>query len=225
MKIHGIAGLILALLAFAAPPVSALTVPEITPEAGLLWIGNYDARISGLAPNPLLGLVGISVPFSFPELPKALLFAVSFDLFGSYYEYDTTYLRALPSVSEAGVGFFTLGMILSPRFGVRFPPGSRVEVGAALGLDFLLRFPLEFFNSDPASVAGRQPALAYFFQKGRFFYPETELFLRWKPADAVTFNFGARALWPLFHSWDNEGLLFADQLLLAGTVGASFKLK
>ncbi len=216
--------LVLALLA-GAPVAASPLVSAIVPEAGLLWIGNYDPRSASLAPNPLVGMLGVSVPLDVFSPGSPWLLAAGLDLFSTYYEYDSTNARAIPAEVEAGPGFFTLGVILGPRFGISFPPGGKVAGGAVVGLDLLLRFPLEFFNSDPASTAGRKPALAYFFGKGRFLYPETGLALTWRATEAVTLGFAARVLWPLFHLWDGLGLPLADELMAGGTVGLTIALR
>ena len=219
-----LAALALALCAPVAAP--SLAIPAVVPEVGLLWIGNFDTRAStGLAPSPLTGMIGVSVPLVLPSPGSPWLASVGLDVFGTYYEWDTVVGRAFPTEAESGAGFYTVGLILGPRVGVVAPLGGAVTAGAVVGLDLLLRFPLELCNSDPLSVAGRLPALGYFFGKGRFFYPETGLQVAWKATDAITLEFGARVLWPLFHLWDGQGVPFADELMVSGALGLRIALR
>jgi hypothetical protein len=93
-------------------------------------------------------------------------------------------------------------------------------MGGALGVDFLIRFPLEFQNTD----IDTGDSLAYFYSQGRFVYPETRFITRWHVTDGVTLAFTLRAMYPLFHLWDGESLPFYDQLLTAFNIGFSISL-
>jgi hypothetical protein len=219
----------LAALAVAlCAPLSAtsLAIPAIVPEVGLLWIGNYDSRATaGLAPSPLTGMIGVSVPLVTPAPGSPWLLSVGLDLYGTYYEWDSVLGRAFPTEAESGSGFYTLGMILAPRFGVVAPIGRAVTAGVVVGLDVLLRLPLEFFNLSTERQAEWRSILGYCYRQGRFFYPETGLLLAWKATDAIALEFGARVLWPLFHLWDGAGLAIVDEMMATGTIGLRIALR
>ncbi|HTP60218.1 MAG TPA: hypothetical protein VMM82_14950, partial [Spirochaetia bacterium] len=129
---------------------------------------------------------------------------------------------AVPTLYEAQNSFYTIAFLVSAQAGVAFPVSPALSLGGTLGLDAMLRFPFEFFN--PQSNAGQQPALSYFFAEGRFFYPETRLFLRWTMSPSITFIFNLRAFYPLFHAWDGSGQPFLDQAMGAVDIGVGFKL-
>jgi hypothetical protein len=125
---------------------------------------------------------------------------------------------------EAGPGFFTLGVLLWVLAGVSWPVSPAVSLGGSVGLDVLARFPLEFFNTDSASINGRLPALGWFFGMGRFLYPETRLFMRWHATEQVDLLVNVRAFYPLFHLWDGLAQPFIDQFMLSVGLGFSIRL-
>jgi hypothetical protein len=107
---------------------------------------------------------------------------------------------------------------------VSFDVSQAIALGGAIGLDLLFRFPFEFFNSLPESVSGRAPATAYFYGMGRFFYPETRLFLRWHIIETVDLVVNVRGFYPMFHLWDGMSQSFFDQFMLSVGLGFGVKL-
>ncbi len=212
---------LLVLLTGAVLCTPAVSAADISLNSSMLLIGAVAPSGTG-GPNPdITYLVGASVP-----LPVAGVFFLEpmLEVFGTYYEWVPGDSVAVPTVIERGTSFFTLGTLVSAHGGVDLPLSAAVSLGVSLGLDVLLRFPLELTNSLPESVAGRAPALGYFFGGGRFFYPETRLFLRWKMSDTFTLVMNVRAFYPLFHLWDGLSQPFVDQFMVSGGLGLAFRL-
>jgi hypothetical protein len=215
-----VACLLLALCVFV-PTAPALSLTDIDANASILAIGTYPPAGYG-GPNPALTyLLGVSVPLRFTNI---FFLEPGLELFGTYYEWTYDSATSVPTVYESAGSFFTLGVLISAQAGVSFPVSSAVSLGGSLGLDFLLRFPLEFSNPLPESINGKQPALNYFFGAGRFFYPETRLFMRWAMTPAMAFLVNLRLFFPLFHAWDGLGQPFLDQFMGSAGVGIAFTL-
>ena len=129
---------------------------------------------------------------------------------------------AVITPAENGSGFFTLGTLISLQAGLSFPVSSVISLGGALGVDFLIRFPLEFQNQVQAD---QNSALGWFFGSGRFFYPETRIFLRWHISEPVDLLLNFRAFYPVFHLWDGSGQPFWDALMVSGGIGFAIRMR
>ncbi len=213
--------LLLALCVFV-PTAPALSLTDIDANASILAIGTYPPAAYG-GPNPALTyLLGVSLPL---WLTNIFFLEPDLELFGTLYEWTGDYGTAVPAIEDAEASFFTLGALVSAQAGVSFPVSSVVSLGGSLGLDFLLRFPLDPFYTDTLSVSGRQPALGYFFAEGRFFYPESRLFMRWAMTPTLTLIANLRVFYPLFHAWDGLGQPFLDQFMASAGVGVAIRLR
>lgn len=221
-----LAALVLAVPAFGA----TLSIDGIEAHVGALVMGNYTSD-NGLS-SPMM-FFGASTTIE--GLPRPWVIGLGLDLMGAWYEWNYSTGFAELSDPEWGGGtvagektsasFFTVGVIASPRFGARFELGTAFSLGAFLGLDLLLRFPLDPFT--PALVADEQvPALVYF-AAGRFLYPETSLWFALRAAERMTVALTLRTLWPLYRAWSPEvtgGSTFLHQVVFAATLGATISL-
>jgi hypothetical protein len=201
------------LMCLSAIPAVAVSVDEIDLNfSPFFLIATADSGAG--APSPITQLYGASLPLRLggPWFVEPIL-----ELFGTYYLWTGT--AAAPAAYESGTGFFTLGALVSLHGGVSFPVSREIELGGTLGLDFLLRFPMEFQNTVDTS-----PALGYFFDQGRFFYPETRFFLRWHIIEPLDLLVNIRVFYPLFHAWDGSTLPFYDQLMASAGVGFGVRL-
>lgn len=222
---------LLAALLLAAPGFGApLSIDGIEAHVGALVMGNYTSD-NGLS-SPMM-FVGASTILE--ALPRPWVIGLGLDLMGAWYDwnYDTGFAQlsdpewggGTVSGEETSASFFTVGVIASPRFGARFELGGAFSLGAFLGLDLLVRFPLDPFT--PAPVADAQiPALVYF-AAGRFLYPETSLWFALQASESVKVTLTLRALWPLYRIWSPEvsgGATFLHQVAFAATLGATIPL-
>jgi hypothetical protein len=198
--------LLILLLGGASQLSFALSVSELDINAGLLLIGSSPPG----APSPLVQTLGMSLVLT-GDGPFFLEPTIEF--FGSYYEWTGT--RSVPAPYESGTSFLTIGSLITLQSGLMYTLSKSIEMGGALGIDFLIRFPFEFQNTAADTGSG----LTYFYRQGRFIYPETRFITRWHVADGVTLAFTLRAMYPLFHLWDGESLPFYDQLLTAFNIG------
>ena len=204
--------------ALAAAPVFSITLTEVDANFSLLFIGSAPPDGFG-GPSPVLQSVGASLPLA---IGGPFFLEPTIDFFGTYYEWTGT--RAVPTSIEAGPGFFTLGALLTLQSGLSYPVSPVVTLGGSLGLDFILRFPFDFSADNADRLAGKGPALAYFFGKGRFFSPETRFFVRWQVSETTGLVFNARVVYPVHHLWDGEGLPFVDQLMVSAGLGFVIRL-
>jgi hypothetical protein len=209
-------------VAFLIPSstICALSIDEIDANASLLFIGsNPPAGVS----DPTLGiapLLGVSLPI---RLAAPFFIQPGIDFLGWYYEW-TSSGTAVITQSENGVGFFTIGTLISLQGGASFPIAPVLSLGGALGVDFFLRFPYEVQNNSSIVQGNENSALAWFYGSGRFFYPETRLFLRWHITDPVDLLVNLRVLYPVFHFWDGAGQPFWDQLMVSTGIGFGIRL-
>ena len=213
------AAAILALALWGVVPASSLSITEVNANFSLLYIATAPSPADSGGLSALAQLVGLSLPLSIAG-PFSLEPTV--ELFGTTYQWMGT--RPVPIDFEAGPAFFVLGSIVSLQSVLSLPVSSSLSVGGALGLDLVLRFPFDFRTDIPDRTAGEAPTLAYFFQDGRFFYPETRLFVRWQAGPRIGLYGNIRVLYPIFHLWDNEGLSFLDQTMASAGLGFSIRL-
>ncbi|HUI71510.1 MAG TPA: hypothetical protein VL354_13400, partial [Spirochaetia bacterium] len=158
----------------------------------------------------LVQTIGVSFPI---RSDGPFFLEPTIEFFGTYYQWTGT--RAVPAPYESGTSFLTIGSLITLQSGLLYSLSKSIEMGGALGVDFLFRFPMEFQNTNTSTGEG----LTYFYTEGRFIYPETRFITRWHVTDGVTLAFTLRAMYPLFHLWDSEGLPFNDQLMAAFNVG------
>jgi pimeloyl-ACP methyl ester carboxylesterase len=199
----------------------SLSIDELDANVGLIFIGSNPPSA---ATDPNLGippLVGVSVPF---RLGGPYFLEAGVDFLGWYYVW-TSSGTAVITQAENGSGFFTMGTIISLQGGISYPISPVLSLGGALGLDFLLRFPFELQNTGSSVKADENSALSWFYQSGRFFYPETRFFLRWHVSEPVDLLLNLRAFYPVFHFWDGAGQPFWDQLMVSFGVGFAIRLR
>lgn len=203
-----------------ASPAFALSLNELDINASLMMIGSVPPAGYGDV-SPIVQLIGVSLPL---RVSGTFYLEPMLEFFGTNYEWTGPNATAVPAQIEAAAGFFTLGTLISLHAGMRFPITPQVSLGGSVGLDFLLRFPLEFSNMSQSSIDGRGPSLSYFFAAGRFFYPETRFSVIWQISDAIGLIVNLRAFYPVFHLWDNMGQPFFDQFMFAGGLGIAIRL-
>ncbi len=201
----------------AVLPAFSLSIDELDANASLVFVGsNPPITTPNLAVTPM---IGVSVPF---RLSKVFFLEPGLEFLGLYYQWDSNSSTAVIVPYENASGFFTIGALISLQAGVSFPVSSVISLGGALGLDFFLRFPFEFQNQVQSDESS---GLAWFFGSGRFFYPETRLFMRWHISDPVDLLLNFRGFFPIFHLWDGSGQPFWDALMVSGGVGFAIRLR
>ena len=217
----------LALLAAALVGVNGfaatLSTDAIEAHVGMLTIGTWTPPDNGFSPP--IYLVGASMMLTLGALPNPWVLGLGVDLIGTWYLWNDTDRRAELADPVDGGSFFTVGLLLSPRIGMRFALGETVAMGGYAGLDLLIRFPFSPFSG--VSILDDQlPALGYFLA-GRFLYPEIGAWLSWQAAKDVEIAFGVRSLWPVYRIWSPEVSGFSTffhQVILAGTLGVTIPL-
>lgn len=222
MKRPALAAVAAVLLAASPLTASALTPTEITFEPGLLVLGNTgEADSTGPTPVVLVQSLGASLPMA---LGGPFFFEPGVILLGTWYEYSAAGDRVVPGAAEADT-FFVLGAALAARAGAAFPVSKNVTLGASVGLDLLVRIPADLESGSEGRADDRRAGWAYFYGMARFLYPETSIFCRWMLSETFGLAFNARALHPVFHLWDGEGLSYLDQLMIVGQLGFTWRFR
>jgi hypothetical protein len=200
---------------------AALSMDALEAHVGMLSIGNYVPPDSGLS-APIV-LVGASTVLALDALPAPWVLGLGLDLFGTWYEWDDANGRAALSDPEWGLSFFTIGLLASPRIGLRFSLSDAVVMGAFFGLDLLFRFPFAPFSTYTTFLDDRLPALGYF-MAGRFLHPGLGWWMTWRATKDVELALSLRGLVPFYRAWSPEVPAFLHQFVFAGTLGLTFKL-
>ncbi len=211
------------LLLAAAFPLPALSVDELDANASFLLIGSVPpAAYAADGPIPSLTyLIGASLPL---RIAGPFFIEPGLEIYGDYYEWTGADATVIPVAYELGASFYAVGIILSAQAGLSFDLNKAIALGGAIGLDFLFRFPFELANTNVDSVAGQAAAPGFFYGMGRFFYPETRLFFRWRLTAPVDLVLNVRGFYPLFHLWDGLSQSFFDQFMLSAGVGFAVHL-
>jgi len=203
----------------------SLPLDEVDANASLLILASHPNPQPSDSEDPSMGvapMIGVSVPIA---VAGPMFVEPGLELLGWYYRWNSNAGAAEITQSENGLGFFTIGAILSLQAGVRFPIATDLTLGGAIGLDFFARVPAEFQNTGSSVKSDEDSAVGWFYGKGRFFYPETRAFLRWHVSEPVDLVFNVRAFYPVYHFWDGAGQPFWDALMISGGVGFAIRLK
>jgi hypothetical protein len=215
MRVKVVVAMIGALL--AASSASALALDDLDVNFGIIYIGTTDPGASG--PSIVTPLYGVSLPI---QVGGPFFIEPMLELYTTFYQWTGT--AVAPAAMENAQGFLTLGTLLSFHGGLWWAVSPAVMLGGSLGVDFLLRFPIEFLMADQNSAADTSSGLGWFFGAARFIYPEARLFTRWQVGPAVGLVFSVRAWYPLFQLWDGQNLPFPDQFMFAGGIGIAVRL-
>lgn len=211
-----VAAVLLVILAIVTPGF-ALSINELDVNASLMLLGSVPPAGHGDV-SPVVQLFGASLPL---HLSGPFYIEPKLEFFGLLYEWVDADGVAVPTQIETASGFWTLGTLISMHAGGRWAVSPKVSLGGSIGVDFLLRFPIELQNKD---ASGMGPALNYFFAKGRFFYPETTFSVIWQVSEPIGLIFNLRALFPVFHLWDGMGQPFVDQFIFGAGIGIAIRL-
>ena len=108
---------------------ATLSTDRLEAHVGMFSVGNWLPPDNGLSP-PLF-LVGASTILDLDTLPGPWVLGLGVDFLGMWYEWDDVNRWARLSDVESGSSFFTVGFLVSPRIGARFPLGP--DSGFVLG--------------------------------------------------------------------------------------------
>jgi hypothetical protein len=200
-------------------PLLGLQADELDINASMMIIGSAPPAGYGQG-TTIATLIGASLPM---KLPAPFFIEPDVEFFG--WPYRWTGSAAVPTQWEDGLGFFVLGILAGVQGGISYQVSPTVSLGGSIGLDLLVRFPLELQNSGDTVVAGEGSAMGYFYGALRFLYPETRFFVRWHISDPIELVFNLRAWYPVFHLWDGEALPFLDQFMISAGIGVAINLQ
>lgn len=209
--------LVLAALIVPAVAGNALSLSSIDARAGLLWLGS--ARTGQvIAPSPLLNDAGVTLPLS---LSRSFSLAPEIDVFGTQYQTAPGGTRSIPTEIEAPSAVWLLSVAVVPAIRYELHFGRRLAWGMEAAPAVVFHIPTVSWGVTSAQV---RSITSYFYQEGRFFYPEAGTFFLWQPFASLGLEVRLRAFLPVFHLWDGAGLPFYDQLLVGGSIGLRFRI-
>jgi hypothetical protein len=200
-------------------PIFGLQADELDINGSIMVIGSVPPAGYGQG-STIVTLIGVSLPM---KLPAPFFIEPDIEFFGWPYRWTGT--SAVPTASEDGLGFFVFGMLIGMQGGISYAVSPAVTLGGTIGLDLLVRFPIELQNTGATVVSGESSAMGYFYGSLRFLYPETRFFLRWHLSDPIELLFNLRAWYPVFHFWDGQGLPFLDQFMISAGIGVAINLQ
>ena len=200
-------------------PLFGLQADELDINGSIMVIGSVPPVGYGQG-STIVTLIGASLPM---KLPAPFFIEPDIEFFG--WDYRWTGTSAVPTASEDGLGFFVFGMLIGMQGGISYAVSPAVTLGGTIGLDLLVRFPIELQNTGATVISDEGSAMGYFYGSLRFLYPETRFFLRWHLSDPIELLFNLRAWYPVFHVWDGQGLPFLDQLMVSAGIGVAISLK
>jgi hypothetical protein len=213
--------IILSLCLAAAPAYGQGGAEAFRASWGVLVVPVMDpASVSQVANPALLFELGTSFRIPLDAVPS-LSFDPSIDFYWAYYELSPGG-RPWPTTVEERTSF-VLGLLIDFPVFYRAPPLGPMNFEVGAGLCFHPRFGFSAATDAPAAdVAAINE---YFWKMGRFFMPSTALRAEYKLTDRVAFGFSARALWPIFNTWTDEGMHFIDQGMLAAGILVRYGLR
>ncbi len=186
-------------------------------RAGLLWLGNTALPSGGQgAPSPLLNDIGVSVPLGlgprFSIMPEV-------DFFAFQYQLATNGTQVVPTEIEYAnsVELVTVMVDLAARYEI--PINKTMSWGLIAAPVFLLRIPTQAWGTGVDNIG---TITGYFYNAGRFFYPELGSFLYVQILPRIGLELRVRSFFPIFHLWDGEGDPFYDQMMVDATLGFCF---
>ena len=184
-------------------------------EAGLLFVGNAEPDS---APSPVVQTLGLS--FAVYEGALALV-TTGVHVFGTLNQL----VEAVPLPVELEVPGQTWIWVLNGAIellaGFKLTLGDLAQVGFLVGPSVLLRYPL--FASEDAED-DKNAASRYYYDVGRFFYPEAGLFLRWKMSEGLAVSISMRGYFPAYHLWHRSDLPLWHEMLVAARIGFHVRL-
>ncbi len=195
---------------------------------GISWLGQATATNNVSTPNPdgisssqIIHHFGIGAHISFSPL---LGIAPSIDVYFDEYIYLSEFMRAFPTQSQTGSGIGPLATVLSLGINLPWymsvPVGEFVHFDLAVGLGLVFRIPVA-----PLDGSGDiSPIGDYVLGNGRWLNIYIQPGFRFRLAEWFGFSVSPTAIIPIWHIFDNEELMFYDNLQLGGTIGFDFYL-
>ena len=200
----------------ASPPLDPRPTDLILRDTVQVILNLDSARFLSSAPSPIINMLGGGTVI---PLQQKFSIAPSIDIYSAYYNWVSG--RAVPAMDESRTAV-VLGAILDVpvNYTIDFTPIHRLILSG--GPAFVIRAGV-LANAVPAT---EQPSVnsigSYFWDKGRFFYPEVGISYSYAAASWVRFGATARVMFPVFNWWSGEGLSGADNMIVGGGIWLSF---
>ncbi len=192
---------------------------------GSLWMGNAyrspwtETTVEGSEASPLLTLTGASYTF---VLTPDLQLSPGIDLW--YRDFAFTEDRAVPTQIETAPGddrevAGTLGVFLSVPIEYTYPVSERWFIRTGFSPTTLYRIPVAPVEASPTDNLTR-----FFFERGRFLFPEIRFGFGYHMEERVTFQFSGRWMMPLWRLWDGgPDLPWWDSHMVSGQLGVRIR--
>jgi len=190
---------------------------------GISYLGQgtptTGSSANGISSSQIIHQVGIGMQISFVPL---LGIAPSVDLYTDEYIYLESYKRAFPTQTQTGSSLGPLATVLALGVNVPWyislPIGDMARFDLATGVGFVFRIPVAALDGSE-NIA---PIGEYILENGRWVHFYLETGFGFRLVEWFGFSVAAKALLPIWHIWDTQGLPFHDHLMLGLVVGLEF---
>ncbi len=190
---------------------------------GSIWIGNAyrqpwtEETVEGSEASTLTALTGVG--YTVP-LQGRWQVAPGIDLWYKDFAFTEgravpTQIETAPSASDGREVAGTLGIMLAVPVEYSLPVSEQWFVRGGFSPTTLYRIPLLAVENSPTDNLSR-----FFYESGRFLYPELRLSFGYRMEERITFQFAGRWLFPVFRLWDDgPDLPWWDSHMIAGQLG------
>lgn len=192
-----------------------VTIEAINIDMGVLFLANevYDTNEKDIG-NPVINYtLGATLPIYFT---KNFFLAPSLLFFTAIYSPSELSGLAMPTDSAEADTLTTFGMWIDVSAGYRFIFDGWT-LGAQGGLAFLIRIPMW----GPASDEQRDEIIEGLYEKGRFLYISTGVWVSILMTDKLDLIIRYKTEIPIFNTWSENDLTFLDQWGMNLTLGVA----
>ena len=168
----------------------------------------------------IINSFGLTIPL---RLNPYLLLLPSLEIYGTNYGFEPGDVKAVPVEIEYASGAWVMAFLLDTAVAFDISLSEQANFGIFAAPAFLFRLPLFPWPEEESSDLTTR-LVEYLYGSGRFFYPEVGIYFHYKLFESIALKIQARALFPLFHAWDEEGVEFHDQFVVLGSIGFRFLL-
>lgn len=167
--------------------------------------------------------LGVGTTF---ELGGLFTWEPSLDFYYGYYLWSEQYGRAV-STDIPWRTSFTMAFLVESPFVISLPLFQVWDLALGVGPAFNLRasiYAAGVSASNAQDAADLAKINAYFYDKGRWFLPETFLRVSYHLSERLDFAFAAQGFWPLFDLWNGASSVL-DEGIFGGTLVVKAKLR
>lgn len=217
MKFQNITIFIL-ILALIPSAVFAFELEGVQLIGGPAVIFNAEPVENSPAPNPVILMLGASVPMTFTDI---LYFEPGLRFYSTRVVLDSTY-KPVPAAIETRNRISVLNCELRPEVGAVFNITDNIMLGVTGAPVFTFRFPVIAYD-DAVGTDQKKVVREYYFSAARFLGFYAGGMFSWTFAEDTALRLKIGTNLPVYHIWDGEEIAFYDQLMIEPEMGIVFR--